>query len=342
MVKKKPSTKKKLSNVKKPAHARKLVKKTKKPATKALAKKKPVKKILKSKPIAKKKTKLVKAKTKKTIKTKKPLKSKAKIALKAKKIVKTKTKKTVKAKVTKITKPKKNLKGKVKTAPKKKSAAKAKAAPKPKKILKKKVVEKKPVPVKAVSKSAAAKPGKTTTPPTKNITPTTQKKMTAPVLVNTAPKFTTQAERALNLKEIKSPATAYYPKDSKPIAKKDYMNAKNLGRFRQALLKWKQDLMAGVDKTIHHMQDEAANFADPNDRATQEEEFSLELRTRDRERKLMIKIDEALERIDNGEYGFCEECGIEIGLERLEARPTATLCIDCKTLAEIREKQVAG
>ncbi|MGH8497456.1 MAG: RNA polymerase-binding protein DksA, partial [Methylococcales bacterium] len=90
---------------------------------------------------------------------------------------------------------------------------------------------------------------------------------------------------------------------------------------------------------VHHMQDDAANFPDPNDRATQESEFGLELRTRDRERKLIKKIDESLASLDTGEYGFCESCGIDIGLRRLEARPTATLCIDCKTLDEIREKQ---
>jgi DnaK suppressor protein len=90
------------------------------------------------------------------------------------------------------------------------------------------------------------------------------------------------------------------------------------------------------------MQDEAANFPDPNDRATQEEEFSLELRTRDRERKLIKKIDEALERIEQENYGFCETCGVDIGVKRLEARPTATMCIDCKTLEEIREKQIAS
>jgi DnaK suppressor protein len=97
--------------------------------------------------------------------------------------------------------------------------------------------------------------------------------------------------------------------------------------------------MEEVDRTVHHMQDEATNFPDPNDRATQESEFSLELRTRDRERKLIKKIDEALGRLDNGDYGYCEGCGVEIGIRRLEARPTATLCIDCKTLDEIREKQ---
>lgn len=120
-----------------------------------------------------------------------------------------------------------------------------------------------------------------------------------------------------------------------------YMTPEQLEFFRDLLLKWKSNLMVDVDKTIHHMQDEAANFADPNDRATQEEEFSLELRTRDRERKLMAKIDESLNRIDSGEYGICEECGIEIGINRLKARPTAELCIDCKTLQEIKEKQMA-
>jgi DnaK suppressor protein len=97
--------------------------------------------------------------------------------------------------------------------------------------------------------------------------------------------------------------------------------------------------MEEVDRTVHHMQDEAANFPDPNDRASQESEFSMELRTRDRERKLLKKINESLDLIDDGEYGFCESCGVEIGVRRLEARPTATLCIDCKTLDEIREKQ---
>jgi DnaK suppressor protein len=98
--------------------------------------------------------------------------------------------------------------------------------------------------------------------------------------------------------------------------------------------------MHEVDRTVHHMQDDAANFPDPNDRATQESEFSLELRTRDRERRLIKKIDEALKEIESGDYGFCESCGIDIGIRRLEARPTATLCIDCKTLDEIREKQM--
>ena len=103
----------------------------------------------------------------------------------------------------------------------------------------------------------------------------------------------------------------------------------------------KQQLMEEVDRTVGHMKDDATNFPDPNDRATQEEEFSLELRTRDRERKLIKKINEAQKRIDDDEYGYCESCGVEIGVARLEARLTAELCIDCKTLEEIRERQNA-
>ncbi|WP_027858330.1 RNA polymerase-binding protein DksA [Marinobacterium jannaschii] len=122
----------------------------------------------------------------------------------------------------------------------------------------------------------------------------------------------------------------------------EYMNEKQEDHFRAILNEWKRELMEEVDSTIHHLQEEATNFADPSDRASQEEEFSLELRTRDRERKLIKKINEALERIDEEDYGYCDACGIEIGIRRLEARPTATLCIDCKTLAEIKEKQTGG
>jgi DnaK suppressor protein len=125
-----------------------------------------------------------------------------------------------------------------------------------------------------------------------------------------------------------------------PAKDEEYMSEEQEAHFRSILAAWRANLMQEVDRTVHHMQDEAANFPDPNDRATQESEFSLELRTRDRERKLIKKIDEALEKIDNNEYGYCESCGVEIGIRRLEARPTATLCIDCKTLDEIREKQM--
>lgn len=119
----------------------------------------------------------------------------------------------------------------------------------------------------------------------------------------------------------------------------EYMNPEQVAHFRKILNDWKRALMEEVDRTVHHMQDEAANFPDPNDRATQEEEFALELRTRDRERKLIRKIDEAMLDLETGDYGYCEVCGVEIGIRRLEARPTATLCIDCKTLDEIKERQ---
>lgn len=127
-----------------------------------------------------------------------------------------------------------------------------------------------------------------------------------------------------------------------PKAGEEYMSPEQLEHFRGILLAWKHELMEEVDRTVHHMQDESANLPDPNDRATQEEEFSLELRARDRERKLIRKIDEALKDIDDGDYGYCVACGVEIGIRRLEARPTATQCIDCKTLAEIKEKQLGG
>lgn len=122
----------------------------------------------------------------------------------------------------------------------------------------------------------------------------------------------------------------------------EYMNESQLEHFRMLLMNWKTELMEEVDRTVSHMKDEAANFPDPADRASQEEEFSLELRTRDRERKLIKKIDSTLELIESEDYGFCDACGVEIGIRRLEARPTATLCVDCKTLAEIKERQTTG
>ncbi len=122
----------------------------------------------------------------------------------------------------------------------------------------------------------------------------------------------------------------------------EFMNEAQKDHFREILLEWKRQLMEEVDMTISHLKEEATNFADPSDRASQEEEFSLELRTRDRERKLIRKIDKAIERLEEDDYGYCDDCGVEIGIRRLEARPTATQCIDCKTLAEIKEKQVGG
>lgn len=119
----------------------------------------------------------------------------------------------------------------------------------------------------------------------------------------------------------------------------EYMTLKMRQHFTKILGLLRQQIMEGADRTVTHMKDDAINYPDPNDRASQEEEFRLELRTRDRERKLLKKIEEALQLLNDKEYGYCEVCGVEIGLRRLEARPTATLCIDCKTLDEIREKQ---
>ena len=132
------------------------------------------------------------------------------------------------------------------------------------------------------------------------------------------------------------PVAPYKPKKGEA-----YMSPKQLDHFRSILHDIKLGLGEDIDRTVHTMQDEATVFADPNDRASQESDVSLELRNRDRERKLIKKIEEMLAKIDSGDYGYCEKCGVEIGLNRLEARPTATLCIDCKTLDEIREKQVA-
>ena len=132
------------------------------------------------------------------------------------------------------------------------------------------------------------------------------------------------------------------PRNVKPyIARRgeQYMNKEQLEHFARILQTWKRDLMVEVDRTVLHMKDEAANFPDPNDRATQEEEFSLELRTRDRERKLIRKIDEALKRIEDGSYGYCLETGEEIGIKRLEARPVATLSVEAQERRERREKQ---
>jgi DnaK suppressor protein len=127
------------------------------------------------------------------------------------------------------------------------------------------------------------------------------------------------------------------------VAKKgeEYMGKEQLAHFANILTHLKNELMADIERTVHTMQDEQTVFADPNDRASQETDMALELRNRDRERKLVKKIEETLDRIKGDDYGFCDKCGIEIGIQRLEARPTATLCIDCKTLEELREKQVA-
>ncbi len=136
--------------------------------------------------------------------------------------------------------------------------------------------------------------------------------------------------------ELHKPAVSYEPKKGEL-----YMSAEQLSYFRKILEDLRIGLGQEIDRAVHVMQEEATVFADPNDRASQESDMTLELRNRDRERKLIKKIDETLAKIDAGEYGYCDNCGIEIGLKRLEARPTASLCIDCKTLEEIKEKQLA-
>jgi DnaK suppressor protein len=148
----------------------------------------------------------------------------------------------------------------------------------------------------------------------------------------------------LNIKSKKSAAISG-PTGIKPYkAAKDeaYMNPQQLEHFKNILNIWKEQLMSEMSRTVQHMKNDAANFPDPVDRASQEEEFNLELKTRERERKLLKKIDESLEKIQGGDYGYCLDCGAEIGVKRLEARPTATQCIECKTIAEIREKQTGG
>ena len=126
-----------------------------------------------------------------------------------------------------------------------------------------------------------------------------------------------------------------------PKKGEEYMSAKQLAHFRTILETLKSELMSDIERTVHTMQDEATVFADPNDRASQETDIAIELRNRDRERKLIKKIEETIGLIENGDYGYCNGCGVEIGIKRLEARPTATMCIDCKTLEEVRERQVA-
>jgi len=218
-----------------------------------------------------------------------------------------------------------------------------------------KKVKAKSTPVKAAKK--AAKPasksrGKTTSPkPAKQkVTAKASPKPKAKTAKATAPKATAPKARTAKAAPKSRPKSkpkanadlmSFKNYEPYPIRKgEEYMNDSQVAHFRGILHAWKKELMEEVDRTMHYMQDEAANFPDPNDRASQESDFTLELRARDRERKLIKKIDEALQRLDNHEYGECETCGVEIGIRRLEARPTATLCIDCKTLDEIREKQM--
>ena len=224
----------------------------------------------------------------------------------------------------------------------KKKAAKSTATARKKTAVKKKTVKKAAPKKKAVAKKAAPKKkavAKKAAPKKKAVAkkPSPKKK----AVTKKTPARKTGARRSARRK---SPASQVGPVPGiasyKTKKGEEYMNEQQIAHFRNILLAWKQSLMEEVDRTVHHMQDDAANFPDPNDRATQESEFSMELRARDRERKLIKKIDESMRNLDSDAFGYCEACGVEIGVKRLEARPTATLCIDCKILDEIREKQM--
>ncbi len=223
-----------------------------------------------------------------------------------------------------------------KKAPVKKVVAKkvvAKKKPAPKKVAAKKVVAKKKAPVKkVVAKKVVAKKKA----PVKKVV---AKKKPAPKKVASKKPVPT---KIVPLK-VKSLSQTGLKQFRSYEAKKGegYMSKSQLNHFRGILNEWKAELSQDTDRTVHTMQDELTSHADPNDRASQESDMALELRNRDRERKLIKKIDETLRNIESQDYGYCAGCGEEIGLKRLEARPTATLCIDCKTLDEIREKQMA-
>jgi DnaK suppressor protein len=242
-------------------------------------------------------------------------------------------------------------------------AAKKKPAPKPSKVKKpvpakstaaKPAAKKSPEPApKAVAKKPAAKPESIKEPIVKSSAakpPVVAKAPAAKAVATAATDPVVATARRSNPRPVAvdpddndgNDTLLSGPRNVQPYVPKrgeQYMSPTQLEHFRDILQSWKQDLMMEVDRTVSHMKDEAANFPDPNDRATQEEEFSLELRTRDRERKLIRKIDEALARIEDGSYGYCLETGEQIGVKRLEARPVATLSIEAQERRERREKQ---
>ena len=288
------------------------------PAKKAASKKRKKATTTRKKVAAKKKVTKKKVAKKKVSKKKAPAK-----------------KKTVKKKVAKkkVTKKKASKKKVSKKKASKKKVSKKKVAKK--KVAKKKVATRKASKKKASKKKVAArKTSKKKAPSKKKVVskkkPAVKKK--TPVRKKTPPRVVRRRGDALS-----GPIHGVDP--YKASRGEDYMSDEQLEHFRNILTAWKKELMFEVDRTVHHMQDEAANFPDPNDRATQESEFGLELRTRDRERKLLRKIDSALARIDDGSYGFCDETGEEIGLKRLEARPETTMCIKCKEEQEREESQ---
>lgn len=225
-----------------------------------------------------------------------------------------------------------------KKAPAKKAAAKKKAVAR-KAAPKKKAVKKAPVKKKVVAKKAPAKKKAPKKAPVK-AAPKKAAPKKVPARKKTAPK-----QKAAIRTTPRSPDAHLQVADFTPYKLKrgeEYMNEAQREHFKNILRNWRNQLMEEVDRTVHHMQDEASNPPDPADRATLEEEFSIELRTRDRERRLIKKIDSTIELIAKDDYGYCDSCGIEIGIRRLEARPTANKCIDCKTLDEIKEKQLGA
>ena len=221
-----------------------------------------------------------------------------------------------------------------KAAPVKAPAAAKAAAPAPRAV-----VAPKPAPAANASATPIAQAVRKSAPPERNVVtatavPHSQSPMGASVRPPSGGEEGDEGIEAGSLLAGPRNVTPYITKRGEA-----YMNKEQLEHFRNILNGWKRDLMEEVDRTVSHMKDEAANFPDPNDRATQEEEFSLELRTRDRERKLIRKIDEALKRVEDGSYGYCLETGEEIGVKRLEARPVATLTIEAQERRERRERQ---
>jgi DnaK suppressor protein len=229
-------------------------------------------------------------------------------------------------------------------APKKVTRPPAKPAPS-RSISKVPVKPNKPAPKPVIAKTVTVKPAAVKAPHAKPELNHASNDKVAPIKFDTRPLVMTRVPQIDEDNDGESAASASLlagPRNVKPyIARRgeQYMNKEQLEHFARILQSWKRDLMVEVDRTVLHMKDEAANFPDPNDRATQEEEFSLELRTRDRERKLIRKIDEALKRIEDGSYGYCLETGEEIGIKRLEARPVATLSVEAQERRERREKQ---
>ncbi len=318
---KKTAARKKVA-AKKKTTARKTSKK--KAAKKKVAKKKVAKKAAKKKQVSKKKAAAKKKVAKKKVSKKKVSKKKAAKKKAAKKAAK-KSPSTRAASKKKVSKKKTTTKKVAKKATKK--------------------VAKKAVTKKATAKKAAAKPAAKQTAAEKKAAAATKRAPERKAIPTKRRRDMAQGPIRPPIPKTRKPAKSALSgpihgiEPYKPKRGEEYMSDEQLEHFREILLAWKRELMQEVDRTLVHMQDEAANFPDPNDRATQESEFGLELRTRDRERKLLRKIDQALGRIDDGTYGYCDATGEEIGLKRLEARPVATMSLEAQERREMAERQ---